>query len=101
MKRLLILMTVVCIYSGCRTIMPTGSKNVVQISGTIEKLGMTTFQYGTHLIKSGNITYALKSSKVNLNSFLTEEVRLKGTRVEGYPIENGPELIEVLEVDFK
>ena len=101
MKKLFIFFTVLCICSACGTVMPTGSKNVVQISGTIEKLGMTTFQYGSHLIKSGNRTYALKSNKVNLNSFMSEEVRLKGTRVEGYPIENGPELIDVTEVDFK
>lgn len=89
------------IFTACSTVMPTGSKNVIQVSGTIEKLGVTTFQYGTHLLKSGSTTYALKSDKVNLNSFMTEEVRLKGTRVEGYPIENGPELIDVFEIDFK
>ena len=101
MKKLIILIAIVGLFSACSTVMPTGSKNVMVISGTIEKLGMTTFQYGTHMLKSGNHTYALKSKNVNLNSFMTEEVRLKGTKVDGYPIENGPELIEVLEVDFK
>ena len=101
MKKLMILITLAAVLVSCRAVMPTGSKNVVELNGTIEKLGMSTFQYGTHLLKSGNHTYALKSNKVNLSSFLVEEVKLKGTRVDGYPIENGPELIEVLEIDFK
>ncbi len=101
MRKLLVLATLVCTFSACSSVMPTGSKHLIRISGTIEKMGMTTFQYGTHLIKSGNTTYALRSTKLNLNSFLAEEVRIKGTKVEGYPIENGPDLIEVLEVDFK
>lgn len=89
------------IFSACSTLTPTGSKSVVQLSGIIDKPEMTTYQYGTHVLKSGNRTYALKSSKVDLSSFMIEEVKIKGIKVEGYPVENGPELIDVLEVDFK
>ena len=101
MRKLVIFFLAAGIFSACRTVMPTGSKNTLQLNGVIEKPGMTTYQYGTHVLRAGNRTYALKSSKVDLNSFMTEEVRIKGTRVDGYPIENGPDLIEVLEVDFK
>ena len=101
MKKLLILFTVLGIFSACSTLTPTGSKSLIHLNGIIEKPGMTTYQYGTHVLKTGNRTYALKSSKVDLSSFMAEEVKIKGTKVDGYPIENGPELIEVLEVDFK
>ena len=75
--------------------------NLITLTGKVEQLGMTTFQYGTHLIKAENKTYALKSTKVNLNNYVDKSVTLKGTKVAGYPLENGPELIEVTEVQAK
>jgi len=103
MKKLLFLL-IVCsaIYAGCSTPKKVVPKDdVIQLSGKIEKLGMSTFQYGTHVLKSGDKTYALKSDKINLDGFVEKEVNLKGTKVDGYPIESGPDLIEVQEVSPK
>jgi hypothetical protein len=68
------------------------------VKGVFQKAGMTTYQYGTHLIKADGKTYALNSATLNLDDFAEKKVSLKGTKVEGYPIENGPELIEVIEI---
>ncbi|ARS38931.1 hypothetical protein CA265_04245 [Sphingobacteriaceae bacterium GW460-11-11-14-LB5] len=77
-----------------------GDVTTVTASGTIEKLGMTTFQYGTHLLKADNKTYALKSANINLDTYLDKKVTIKGRKVAGYPLDGGPELVEVTLVKF-
>lgn len=102
MKKFLFLLITCAAFAGCSTPKQAAPKDdVIQLSGKIEKLGMSTFQYGTHVLKSGEKTYALKSDKVNLDGFVEKEVSLKGTKVDGYPIESGPDLIEVQEVTSK
>jgi len=103
MNKLLILLFIGTALAGCGTAKQTGAQktDVIELSGKLEKLGMSTFQYGTHLLKSGDKTYALRSQKVNLDGYADKEVTLKGTRVDGYPIEAGPDLIEVQEITSK
>lgn len=62
---------------------------------------MTTFQYGTHLLKMQDKVCALKSSSINLDNYLGIQVILKGNKVAGNPLEGGPELIEVKEIKAK
>lgn len=97
MKKVIIMFLACITLASCAVHKPT-TTNTVQLSGTIEPLGMSTFQYGTHLIKSSGITYSLKSNKVNLDSFSGKVVTLIGTKVNGYPVENGPELVDVVSV---
>lgn len=75
---------------------PSGSG--ITLEGRIEKLGITTYQYGTHAINFNGKPYALKSSAVMLDNYLGKEVSLKGVNVDGYPLEGGPELVEVTEI---
>jgi len=101
MRKILILSLFVCVISGCSSMKNGGNSGIVTASGTIEKLGMTTFQYGTHLLKAdNNKTYALKSASINLDTYLDKKVTIKGKKVAGYPLEGGPELIEVTLVKF-
>lgn len=94
MKKILLLIaiSIVCL-AACTKKFET--ETPIRLSGKVEKLEMTTFQYGTHLIKSGGKSYALTSKHVNLDASIGKEVVLKGTKVKGYPIEGGPALIEV------
>ena len=101
MKRILILSIVIAIISSCSGIKNSADTNAVKLTGQIIPSGMTTYQYGTHLIKTENKTYALKSSKVKLNDYVNKTVMLNGTKVPGYPLEGGPELIEVTKVSIK
>ena len=98
MKRILLLLAIGFTFSSCSTVKKSENTNLIELSGTIEKAGMSTFQYGTHILKSVDKTYALKSSKLNLDSFTNKQVTLKGTKVEGYPVDNGPDFIDVTEV---
>src|SRR5690606_31019046 len=70
----------------------------MEISGTIEPIGMTTWQYGTHTISNEDgVIYALRSENINLGDYEGKLVTIKGEKVEGYPVENGPEFIDVTE----
>lgn len=98
MKRIVLLLVVGLAIAGCSTVKPGTDKNLIVLKGKVEPLGMTTFQYGTHTISSANKTYALKSSKVNLKDYEGKDVIIKGLKVAGYPVDGGPELIDVQEV---
>lgn len=74
------------------------ASNQIEISGVIQKQGITTYQYGTHIIISSDKQYALKSSSLDLNQYLKQNVTIVGEKIAGYPIENGPEYLEVVKV---
>ncbi|MCZ4223401.1 hypothetical protein [Pedobacter rhodius] len=95
MKKLIILSLFVAVVSGCTSFKDSSMATRVTATGTIQKLGMTTFQYGTHILKAENKTYALKASGINLDLYLDKKVTIKGKKVPGYPLEGGPELVDV------
>ncbi|WP_316841794.1 hypothetical protein [Pedobacter gandavensis] len=101
MKKLILLLAIGFSFAGCSSMKSSKDANTVNLTGKIEKMGMTTYQYGTHTIESDKKTYALKSSSVDLNQFENKDVELVGTKVPGYPVENGPLLIEVSSVKIK
>ncbi len=74
------------------------NSDLMEVTGTIEPIGMTTWQYGTHTISNDDDFYALRSGKVDLKNYEGKKVILKGEKVEGYPVENGPIFIEVTEI---
>ena len=73
--------------------------NSFEFQGLLERQSMTSYQYGTHVISNGGQTYALQSSAVDLNSYVGKKVTIKGNKISGYPLENGPEFIEVTSVN--
>lgn len=95
MKKLIILSLFVAVVSGCTSFKDSNTTKHVTATGTIQKLGMTTYQYGTHTLKAENKTYALKASGINLDLYLDRKVTIKGKKVAGYPLEGGPELVDV------
>ncbi|WP_131536809.1 hypothetical protein [Pedobacter nototheniae] len=100
MKKILVLSLFVAVFSSCSSLNSTTTGRSITLTGKIEKLGMTTFQYGTHLLKTENKTYALKSDAIKLDQYVDKSVTIKGKKVAGYPLEGGPELIEVTLVKF-
>lgn len=68
-----------------------------EISGVVEEQGITSYQYGTHTLNSGETFYALTSESVDLDALIGQHVTLKVEKVDGYPIEGGPEYYRVLE----
>jgi hypothetical protein len=71
------------------------------LTGTIQPTGITTYQYGTHTIQADGRTYALRSTVVVLNDYNNKQVVVKGSKIAGYPVEGGPDFIEVSSVTLK
>ena len=79
-------------------------------AGVLQKQGMTAYQYGTHLLKGESLSgelnepetiFALRAGKkINLNKFVGKKVIITGKKVDGYPLELGPELIEVSAIEL-
>ncbi len=57
--------------------------------------------YGTHILldDSGKTLYALKSDTINLDNFNNKKATVKGDLVEGYPVDGGPDYLNVKSVE--
>ncbi|RMF01783.1 MAG: hypothetical protein D6772_04330 [Bacteroidetes bacterium] len=77
----------------CHTLKPGQMK----IEGTLAAQGFTSYQYGTHTLGG----YALRSSTIDLDQYVDLQVEVIGRKVDGYPLEGGPELIEVERIKVK
>lgn len=80
---------------------PAGETVVAE--GKIQPAGMTTYQYGTHILTdgSGDLLFALQSDTVALDDYVDKRVTLHGVRVPGYQngaVEGGPDLLEVTRI---
>lgn len=69
-----------------------------EYSGIIEPAGITSYQYGTHTLQSGEEFYALKSDTVNLADYEGREVTITARKIDGYPVDGGPVYLNVEEV---
>lgn len=67
----------------------------VEFRGLLNKQGITTYQYGTHVIGNSSKTYALRSETIDLDKYVGKTVSIKGVRIPGYPVDGGPEFLEV------
>lgn len=65
----------------------------MELEGLLQKrdLVLTTYQYGEYFID----TTALRSETIDLGLYVGELVRVKGSRIEGYPLSGGPVYVEV------
>src|SRR5215207_5405244 len=66
-----------------------------QFKGVIQKSGMTIYMYGTHTISGEGKNFALQSTTIDLDRYVNKNVVIKGNKIPGYPIDNGPEFIDV------
>ena len=70
-------------------------------SGLLEVQGITTYQYGTHTLKTDSETYALKSDSIILDDFNRENVVITAELVKGYPVDGGPAYLNVVKIELK
>jgi len=69
----------------------------VTATGFLKKQGITTYMYGTHVLldDNGRTLYALRSDTIDLNKYINRKVTIKGHLVDGYPIDSGPNYLNV------
>lgn len=76
----------------------SNQEKLIKVTGTIQEQGITSYQYGSHVISSTDTTFALKSEKVDLNNYIDKKVTVFGKKVEGYPVDGGPEFLKVMKI---
>ncbi|HSP83815.1 MAG TPA: hypothetical protein VLN72_08785 [Gillisia sp.] len=70
----------------------------IEVEGTIEAIGMTSWQYGTHTLTNDENFYALRSKTVKLDQYEGKTVTIVAQKIDGYPVDGGPEFLEVLSI---
>lgn len=70
----------------------------IEVEGTIEPIGMTSWQYGTHTLTNDQDFYALRSKTVKLEQYEGKTVTIVAQKIDGYPVDGGPEFLEVLKI---
>jgi hypothetical protein len=57
--------------------------------------------YGTHVLKDDNekTLYALKSDNIKLDVFVDLYVTVKGDLISGYPVDGGPDYLNVKAIE--
>ncbi len=83
---------------------PVLAQEGVTATGAMERLDVTTYQYGTHAVtdEASGTFYSLRSAVVDLDAYAGQRVTVYGTLVPGYEygqIEGGPPLVEVTWVE--
>jgi hypothetical protein len=65
--------------------------------GFIVETTSSYYQYGTHTLQTntGDVLYALRSNSVNLYQYNDTYVKIKGHLINGYPVDSGPEYLDV------
>ncbi|MCP9199136.1 hypothetical protein MKO06_04400 [Gramella sp. GC03-9] len=69
-----------------------------EYTGIIEASGITSYQYGTHTLRTENDFYALKSDSIDLSIYEGERVTVQANTINGYPVDGGPVYLNVTEV---
>ncbi len=69
-------------------------------TGTLERQGITTYQYGTHVIsdEASGAFYALNSDIIDLDAYIGQRVTVYGIPAPGHEsgqVEGGPPLVYV------
>tara|TARA_B100001778_G_scaffold303901_1_gene281502 strand:+ start:192 stop:491 length:300 start_codon:yes stop_codon:yes gene_type:complete len=92
MKKLILLVSILTLILSCEKNMTTSIP--IEITGTIQKQGITSYMYGTHFISG----YALRSNSILLDNYINYNVTIVGYKIDGYPVDGGPEYIEVTDI---
>jgi hypothetical protein len=89
---------------ACGAVDYASENDMVTATGTIQKSGITTYMYGTHVLKDDNdkTLYALTSDTINLDDYVNiKNITVKGSLIRGYPVDGGPDYLMVIEVEVK
>lgn len=74
------------------------TRNMSEYTGSLQKRGITNYQYGTHTLETEDSFYALKSGTIDLDAYAGERVTLIAEIIKGYPVDNGPVYLNVTKI---
>jgi len=95
MKKLVLIAVCLMVLGGC-TSNRTKDEGVKR-EGTLTAIQMSTWMYGTHVLSdnTGKPLTALSGQKINFDEYEGQKVEVRGTLKDGYPVDSGPEYLEV------
>ncbi|MBF0506807.1 MAG: hypothetical protein HQL09_08220 [Nitrospirae bacterium] len=97
-----LLISTIILFAACASFAQntTDGNGVVSV-GIVKKQGITTYMYGTHVLMddNGKTLYALKSDHINLDKYIDKKVTVKGDLTEGYPVDFGPNYLNVKSIE--
>jgi len=68
------------------------------IEGTVLEAGITTYQYGTHILKNGDKILAIRSTNIVLSNYKGKTLKFVAKKVSGYPVSGGPDYYEIIKI---
>ena len=86
------------ILGGCSSYGRKNENGVEKRNGTLTTIGMSTWMYGTHILSDDTgkpITALSGGNNIDFDSYEGEKVEVTGSLKDGYPIDGGPEYLEV------
>lgn len=97
MKKIIFLGMVFLLLVGCTSQETKKSSEMTLRVGTVAPLEMSTWMYGTNMLtKDSKIVVSLIADKnIKLDDYNGKKVEVTGELKEGYPIDGGPEYLEV------
>ncbi|MES2276795.1 MAG: hypothetical protein V4592_12285 [Bacteroidota bacterium] len=100
MRALICILLLSVLISGCKKSGSVGvtTGGTVTVMGIIQPQGATTYMYGTHTIKNIDQYFALRSSTITLDDYKGKSVILTGNKVAGYPVDGGPDYLDVMTI---
>lgn len=99
MKKLILIGLCLIALGGCTS---NRSRDLrVKRGGVLTIVQMSTWMYGTHILSddTGKPLTALDSQKINLDMYQGQKVEVQGILKNGYPIDSGPEFLEVKTIE--
>jgi len=74
----------------------------IKREGILTTVQMSTWMYGTHVLSddTGTPLTALSGQEIDLNEYEGKKVEVRGTLKDGYPVDSGPEYLEVKSVEI-
>jgi hypothetical protein len=87
--------------TGCHKTTINVKTDVMVETGKLQRQGMTTYQYGTHVLNTNSgLQIVMKSSTVSLDQYVGKYVTVTATNLH-YQVEDGPALYDATSVVLK
>jgi hypothetical protein len=95
MKKLILMAVCFMVLGGCTS--GRIKDGEVKREGTLTAIQMSTWMYGTHILSddTGKPLTALSGQEINFDEYEGQKVEVRGTLKDGYPVDSGPEYLEV------
>lgn len=96
--KILLPLALAAVAAGCsKDTGTTQSTEAIAITGSLQRQGFTTYQYGTHILVTPTVKYVLESTYVNLELYVGKNVKITAVNTH-YHAEQGPEMYNVTSV---